>query len=169
MVDVLGSLNGQTEPGQSIGLIEMCLRAALVYGAVLVMVRLGHKRFLGRSTAFDIVLGIILGSVVSRAITGNAPFLPALAAGLSLILLHSAFSALAIRSAIFARLITGRARVLIRAGELDADQLRRARISEEDLREALRLSAGIEELEKVQSARLERNGEISVVKKEPGP
>jgi uncharacterized membrane protein YcaP (DUF421 family) len=169
MADLLGSLDGQTEPGQSIGLIDMCLRAALVYVAVLVMVRLGHKRLLGRSTAFDIVLGIILGSVVSRAITGNAPFFPALAAGMTLILLHSAFSALAIRSAVFARWITGRPRILIRAGALDARQLRRARISEEDLREAVRLSAGLEELEKVQSARLERNGEISVVKKEPAP
>jgi uncharacterized membrane protein YcaP (DUF421 family) len=169
MGDLFGSLSGQMEPGQSIGLVEMCLRAALVYMAVLVMVRIGHKRFLGRSTAFDIVLGIILGSVVSRAITGNAPFLPALAAGLTLILLHSALSALAIRSAVSAKLIKGRPRILVHAGELDAGQLRRARISEEDLREALRLSAGLEELEKVQSARLERNGEISVVKKETGP
>jgi hypothetical protein len=35
---------------------------------------------MGQGTAFGVILGTMLGSIVSRAITGNAPFLPALAA-----------------------------------------------------------------------------------------
>ena len=42
---------------------QMALRALVIFVVGLVMVRLGDKRFLGRSTAFDALLAIILGSV----------------------------------------------------------------------------------------------------------
>jgi hypothetical protein len=68
---------------------QMVLRAAIVYAVTLAMVRLGKKRFMGKATAFDMILGIMLGSIVSRAITGNAPLVPALAVTATLIALHS--------------------------------------------------------------------------------
>jgi len=43
---------------------QMAARAAIVYALTLVMVRLGKKRFLGKATAFDIILGIMPGSIV---------------------------------------------------------------------------------------------------------
>ena len=63
---------------------QMALRAVIVYAVTLAMVRLGKKRFMGKATAFDMILGIMLGSIVSRAITGNAPLVPALAAAAAL-------------------------------------------------------------------------------------
>ena len=57
-------LFGQT---QSMSAAEMAMRACIVYVCALAIVRLGDKRFLGKPTAFDAVLGIIFGSVVSRA------------------------------------------------------------------------------------------------------
>ncbi len=61
------------------------------------VVRLGKKRFMGQATAFDVILGIMLGSLASRAITGNAPLGPTLAAASALLAMHWAFSALAVR------------------------------------------------------------------------
>ena len=72
---------------------QMALRAVIVYVVTLIMVRLGKKRFMGKATAFDMILGIMLGSIVSRAITGNAPLVPALAATATLIALHSVLTA----------------------------------------------------------------------------
>src|SRR3954467_15198928 len=46
-----------------------------------------------RATAFDVILGIMLGSMVSRAIAGTAPFLPTLAASSTLLAVHWLFSA----------------------------------------------------------------------------
>src|SRR5215207_9867170 len=63
-----------------INVAQMALRAVIVYVVTVIIVRLGKKRFMGQGTAFDVILGIMLGSIVSRAITGNAPFFPALAA-----------------------------------------------------------------------------------------
>lgn len=55
---------------------QMSLRALLVFVAGLAMVRVGEKRFLGKSTAFDIVPSVILGAVLDAAITGAAPSSP---------------------------------------------------------------------------------------------
>lgn len=83
------------------------LRAVLVYIVTLAIVRLGKKRFMGRATAFDVIVGIIIGSVASRAITANASLLPALAAIASIMGLHWLFSAAAIRFPRFGELIKG--------------------------------------------------------------
>src|SRR5215213_531735 len=72
---------------------QMALRAVVVYGAVVLIVRMGKKRFMSRATAFDVILGIMLGSLVSRAIAGTAPFAPTLAASATLIAVHWPFSA----------------------------------------------------------------------------
>jgi uncharacterized membrane protein YcaP (DUF421 family) len=154
--------------GKELGASQMALRAVVVYVATVLMVRLGKKRFMGQSSAFDVILGIMLGSIVSRAITGNAPFVPALAAAGVLLAMHWLFSALAFRSHSFGKAIKGEARVLVRDGALDREAMRRAHISEHDLREDLR-GEGVSRLERVAEARLERSGKLSVIEAQPRP
>ena len=143
--------------------LQMGLRAFVVYLVTLAIVRLGKKRFMGRATAFDVILGIMLGSIVSRAVTGNSPFFPTLFAAAVLMTLHWGFSWAAMHSELFGRAIKGRRRLLIRDGELVQEQLRAAHLTERDLWEALR-EKGIAELRDVQEVRLERNGELSVIR-----
>jgi hypothetical protein len=40
---------------------QMALRAAVVYAITVLIVRFGKKRFMGEATAFDVILGIMLG------------------------------------------------------------------------------------------------------------
>src|SRR4051812_37536251 len=77
---------------KEINALQMGLRAVLVYVVTVLMVRLAKKRFMGWATAFDVILGIMLGSIVSRAVTGNAPLLPALVAAAALLMMHAMFS-----------------------------------------------------------------------------
>src|SRR5215207_1815928 len=149
---------------KEIGVAQMALRAAVVYAVTLVFVRLAKKRFMGHATAFDVILGIMLGATVSRAITGNAPFGPALAAGAALIAMHWLFSLLSYRSHAFGNLVKGRPRTLIRDGAPDRDAMRRAHITEHDLDEDLR-AEGADSPRVVKEARLERSGKVSVVKR----
>jgi uncharacterized membrane protein YcaP (DUF421 family) len=153
---------------QQITMVQMALRAVVVYVLTLVMVRLGKKRFMGRRTAFDVILGIMLGAIVSRAITGNAPFFPALAAGGVLIAMHWLFSALAFRSHRFGVVSKGRERLLVRDGEIDREAMRASHMSERDLWEDLH-GEGVSRLEQVAEARLERSGQLSVVKARQEP
>ena len=73
---LLASALGLGLEGERLGAAQMALRAVVVYVVTVAFARLGKKRFMGRATAFDVILGIMLGSIVSRAITGNAPFCP---------------------------------------------------------------------------------------------
>lgn len=73
---------------ETIELFLVALRSAAVYLVALMLVCLGEKRLLGKNTAFDVVIGIILGSVLSRAINGSASLLPTIIAGLVLVGMH---------------------------------------------------------------------------------
>ena len=73
---------------EELSLGQMTVRVPIVYITAVIVVRLGKKRFLGKNTAFDVIIGIMLGSILSRAITGNSPFFPTLAASFVLMGIH---------------------------------------------------------------------------------
>jgi uncharacterized membrane protein YcaP (DUF421 family) len=148
------------------GVVQMACRAVVVYVVTIIMVRLAQRRFLGRATAFDVILGIMLGSIVSRAVTGNAPLVPTLAAAAVLIVVHWVISWLSYRSHAFGIAVKGRSRVLIKDGDLDRAAMRATHISEHDLRESLR-SVGLAGYDEVSEARLERSGLVSVIRAQP--
>jgi uncharacterized membrane protein YcaP (DUF421 family) len=87
-LSVLNGLLGLDKNGSSLNLLQMSLRSIIIYVAALIMLQLGNRRILGRNTVFDIILGIILGSVLSRAINGSAAFFPTIGVSFVLVLLH---------------------------------------------------------------------------------
>ena len=50
---------------------QLVLRTIAVYGVALLIIRVAKRRFMGGYTTFDILLGFVVGSVLSRAITGS--------------------------------------------------------------------------------------------------
>ena len=145
---------------------QMSLRAIIVFVLAIAMIRIGNKRFMGKNAALDVLLGIVFGSMVSRAITGNAPFLPTLVASFVLILLHWVASAIAFRSQGFGTLVKGHDSTLVRDGEIQWEAMRKAHLTEHDLLEAIRNSGKQPDVREVASAHLERNGDISVIMRE---
>jgi uncharacterized membrane protein YcaP (DUF421 family) len=142
---------------------HMIVRALVVYAAALAMVRLGEKRFLGRSTAFDIILGMILGTMISRAINGTAAFFPTLGVGFVLVGLHWLLSTIAFHWEGFSDLIKGHPTLILEEGKIRPEAMLQGHISSNDLLEAARTQAGLGSLEKIQEATLERSGKISIV------
>ena len=153
---------------KDMGVLQMGLRAAIVFVVTVAIVRLGKKRFLGRATAFDVILGIMLGSIVSRAVTGNAPLVPALGAAAVLMLMHWLFSAIALRWHGFGALVKGQPRLLVQDGRPRDDAMRASHMTEHDLWEDLR-GKSVSSLAEVKEARLERSGQLSVIKAKPEP
>ncbi|HYO99876.1 MAG TPA: YetF domain-containing protein [Pyrinomonadaceae bacterium] len=153
---------------KDINIGQMSLRALVVFVLAIAMIRIGNKRFMGKNAALDVLLGIVFGSMVSRAITGNAPFLPTLIASFVLVLLHWAASAIAFRSHRFGTLVKGHDSTLVRDGEIQWEAMRKAHLTEHDLWEAIRNSGKHPDVREVVSAHLERNGDISVIMREPG-
>jgi uncharacterized membrane protein YcaP (DUF421 family) len=165
--DVLEGLLGFG--AEDINWYQMGLRALIIYLASLLMVRIGEKRFLGKNTAFDVILGIILGSVVSRAINGSAPFFPTILAGFVLVGLHWLFAALSFRWEEVSGIIKGSDRKIVEDGEILWDSMRKSHIGKNDLLSAVRINAQTEDLQAVKAAYVERSGDISIIKASSGP
>ncbi len=154
----------------NLALWQMVLRALLVYPAAIVLVRLGRKRFLGEYAALDAILGFMLGSILSSALTGSTPFFETiLGAALTLVLVHWLFAAISFYSDRFGTLVKGNRRELVSDGEIDWDAMQQSNLSEDDLMAAVRREANVADVSKVQQAILERSGNISVLtrKREP--
>ncbi len=142
---------------------QMALRTILIYAFTLALVRLGSKRFLAEATAFDVIVGIMLGSVMSRAINGSAPFVPTLLAGVALVGMHWLLGVLSFHSDWFGPLVKGNPVLLIKDGEIQRSGVRQAGLSRQDLEQALRLQGQQTDLSQVRLAYMERNGAISVI------
>lgn len=150
-------------------IFQLFARCVFFYAAAVAMVRIGDKRFLGRHTAFDVILAVILGSVVSRAITDNASVLPMVAAGFMLVALHLVISKVAFRSDRFGTLVKGNARRLIRDGAVDWEAMAKSSITTEDLAGLMRAEAGTTDPSEIEAAHLERSGDVSFIKKQSDP
>src|SRR5262245_50810177 len=137
--DSVNSLFGGDAPAAPLAWGQIAARGALIYLAGLILVRLGKSRLLSRATALDVILAFILGSVLSRGITGSAALSGTIVATGTLIALHWVFTALTYRFHWLGRLVKGNSQVLIADGQINWDAMRRSHISEHDLREELRL------------------------------
>lgn len=145
---------------------QVGLRALMIYVTAIVLVKLGEKRFMGKNTAFDMILGIILGSVLSRAITGDTTFFAIIWAGTFLVGLHWLFSVISYHSDWFGTLIKGSERTLITDGRIQWDNMRKSHISRRDLQMALHSNGQVTDPGEVKVARFERSGDISVIPRE---
>ena len=144
---------------------QLILRTLLIYVGGVLLVRVGRRRFMGEYSAFDMILGVTVGALLGTAAASGAVFANALGVITALIAFHSLLSAVAVRSSAIDELINGKARRIIREGELDQKELRRAAISTADLETALRRSNL--DLEEVDEAYFERSGAITVCRVAP--
>jgi len=158
---------GLGQPATALTFTQISLRGIIVFVAALAIVRCGDRRFLSQKTAFDVVLGFILASMLARAVNGTAAFAPTLGGGFILVILHRVFAYWARRSHRFGNLIKGRSAVLVRDGTIDEALCERNRVSMHDLMEDLRLHGNVQDVKDVALAVLERNGQISVVRRRP--
>ena len=163
LVDLINSSLGlNADNADKLSIWQMGLRAAVIYVAALMMVRLAdERRFVGKYAAFDVILSIIFGSTLSRAINGTSAFFESIFAGLVLVVMHWLFSTIAFRSTKLEKYIKGKPQLLIENGQLCHKTMQACHISREDLVSTLRLKCQTGELTQVQRACLERNGDIS--------
>ncbi|HET8612442.1 MAG TPA: YetF domain-containing protein [Sphingomonas sp.] len=142
---------------------QECARAVLVLLYGLALVRLAGRRVFGKWSALDIIVSIMIGSALARAMTGNAPLFGTLAACAVLIALHWVLAQASARSTRLSYLLEGPPVDLGRDGEASRRLRTRHGVSDADLDEALRQS-GFEKVEETRKITLEPSGKISVLK-----
>lgn len=153
------------EAGGDIGWAEMAVRALVIFVFGLVVTRLGVWRAFGRWSTPDIIVTIVVGSNLSRALTGPAPLLSTLAATTVFLLAWWLISFAASRSEKLDWLFKGEPVRLVTNGAVDTDAMKKAVVSNRDLLEGLR-QKGVAQPMRVVTAFLERNGSITVIRDE---
>ena len=148
--------------GEALNFGQMLARGLVVFVVGFVLIRLAAPRIFSRATPIDIVLSVIIGSNLSRTMTGNAPFLETMAVTALLVFLHSVLARLAVRFKPLATVLKGRPRILARNGEIDWSAMRASAVGHRDLLAAVRRAGGYS-LDSIDLAVLERGGEIEVV------
>lgn len=147
-------------------LVDIALRSAIVYGFILVLLRMAGKRQIGQMTPIDLVLLLLISNAVQNAMTGpDTSVLGGLIASGTLFTINRGLSMAMNRSRFFRTWLEGSPTILINHGELLPNHMSQESINMEELMQALR-AHGVFETSDVRLAVLERDGSISVIKKE---
>jgi uncharacterized membrane protein YcaP (DUF421 family) len=143
---------------------ELVVRAAFVYVALLVMVRVSGKRTVGQFTPFDLLVVMLLSEGVSNSLRGSDDSIPGgLIVAATLILLDVGISYVGARNKRFDTAVQGDPVLVGRDGVIYQDVLKRERVPVADLEKALRDADC--ELEDMRMAILECDGNINILKK----
>lgn len=144
--------------------MESVLRPTFVYLFVLVLLRLTGRRTLAQITTFDFVLLLIISEATQQALIGvdnsmiNSAIVVATLIGLNILM-----SLLKQRSRWFDRLLDDIPVVIVSDGKPLKDRMYRARVDEDDVLDAARENYGLERMDQIRHAILERDGEISII------
>jgi uncharacterized membrane protein YcaP (DUF421 family) len=140
------------------------LRGAAIYLFLLLLFRIMGKRSLNETTTFDFVLLLIISEVTQQAlvgddysITGSALLICTLM-GLDLIL---TLTKKAIPS--LGKLTEGAPLIIVEHGKPLKKRMDKTKVDEEDILHAARLNMGLEKMEQIKYAVLEKDGSISIV------
>lgn len=146
-------------------LMWTALRASFVYLFLLVVVRLLGKREIGATSAFDLVVALILGEVVDEIIYGDVTILQGVIAIGVTAVWHLTNSWASYKSDIIDKLTGAVPRILVQNGEIQRKNLAKERLNDAELFSELRMM-GVEDVKEVKMATLEPNGKLSVIQEE---
>ena len=108
--------------------MDIALRAAVIFIALYLLVRLMGKRELGQMTPFELIVLVVIGDLIQQGVTQNDFSLTGAIIAISTIALLALLMSWASYLWPWAeRLLEGEPRVIVRDGEILASNLRRNR------------------------------------------
>ena len=147
--------------------MDSIIRAFVIYIIMLVLFRIVGTRTLSKATTFDLVLVLFISEAIQQSLIDNDNSMTnAVLLVVTLLGMDVIFSVFKHRSKRFAQLVDGAPVVLLENGTLHPARLAKERVDEADILEAARCGHGLERLDQLKYAVLEKNGEISVVPRE---
>ncbi|CAA9571427.1 MAG: FIG00989832: hypothetical protein [uncultured Thermomicrobiales bacterium] len=147
------------------GLGRVLIVGTLSYAALVAVLRVSGSRTLSKMNAFDLVVTVSLGSTLATVLLSKDVALAEGVLALSLLVgLQFAVTWLSVRSSRVSDLVKAEPTLLFYRGRLLGDQLRRARVTEEEVRSAVR-GQGIGSMDAIEAVVLETDGTIAVVER----
>ena len=144
--------------------MDSVIRAIVVYVVLMLLFRLAGKRSLGDITTFDAVLLLIISEAVQQAlIDGDESMTNAFLLIATLLALDVAMSLVTTRWRRADRLLNDVPLVVVEHGRAIREHMVKSRLTEDDILAKARALQGLERLDQIKYAVLERSGGITVV------
>lgn len=143
-------------------LMLTALRASFVYIYLLIIVRILGKREIGASSAFDLLVALMLGDVVDEVIYGDVSIAQGAVAMAIIAIWHIVNSFASYKSKLIENLTGAPPTVLVKNGRIQHKALAKERLNENELWSGLRMM-DVDDIKEVKQATLEPNGQISVL------
>ncbi len=140
------------------------VRGIVIYLFLLLVFRVAGKRSLSQTTTFEFVLLLVIGEATQQALLGedfsmtNAFILIATLVGMNQLL-----SWLKEKSEPFENVMEGVPLIIVDHGKPLKDRMDKVRLDEEDVLEAARNKHGLERMDQIKYAVVEKNGDISII------
>lgn len=146
-------------------MLVLIFRSVVIYLLVLVIIRLMGKRQVGELQPFELVITLIIADLACVPMSEiTVPLLHGVAPLITILMLHYLLTKLSQVSLKFRKLISGEAKLVMTPSGIDFNTLKALNLTIDDLEEAIR-TAGYFDLEDVNYAIVETNGNINVIPK----
>ena len=146
--------------------MDLVIRAAFLFAFVYLLTRVVGRRELSSLEPFDVILLVMIGDLVQQGVTQNDFSITGIVlaggtiAALTMLVSYAGWKFPRLRP-----IIDGEPLIVVQDGQLILKNLKRERITAEEVAEAARLQAQIESFDEIKWAVLETNGQISFIKK----
>ena len=145
--------------------MDIALRAAFLYAFVVILMRVMGRRELSSLSPLDLVLLIVLGDAIQQGMTQDDYSVTGAVIAVSTIaVVQVGISYLSFRSRRARRVLEGEPVVIIEDGKLIERNLRRERLTEDEIAEKMRTQQ-IASVEDVEWGILESSGSMSFIPK----
>jgi uncharacterized membrane protein YcaP (DUF421 family) len=150
-------------------MVNPVIRGIVIYLFLLLVFRAAGKRSLSQTTTFEFVLLLVIGEATQQALLGedfsitNACLLIATLMGINQLL-----SRLKDKSRTFEDIMEGVPLIIVDHGKPLKDRMHKVRVDEADILEAARTRHGLERMDQIKYAVVEKNGDISIIPAENG-
>lgn len=139
------------------------VRTLIMYFTVIGVMRIMGKRQVGQLQPYELVIALMISDLAALPLQDSGlPLLSGILPILALLLTQVFISFLLLKSRFARRILCGKSRILVKEGRILEENLQEEMVTLDDLMEALRLK-GFPNVSEVNLARLENNGELSVI------
>jgi uncharacterized membrane protein YcaP (DUF421 family) len=143
--------------------MDLVLRAVVLFGGVVILLRIVGRRELATMEPIDFILLIVLGDAIQQGLTQDDYSVSgAFITIFTIAVLQVVLGYLTFRSKRLRHVLDGEPVVLVENGTVIERNLKRARIAEVELAEEARLSQ-VASLSDVEWALLETSGKVSII------
>ena len=144
-------------------MIVVFIRSIILYIAVLISMRIMGKGEIAEMNCFDLVITFLIAEVASFPMENNdIPMINGIAALTGLVAMQTIISFLSLKFRKVSIILSGKPSILINKGKIDYRELKKERVSINELLEQLRIQ-GYFNIKYIQYAILETDGSLSIV------